>query len=180
MRDRPYPYATLSNENGRRVALTGGSWRVSWSGCLVRYVSIAPTVAKEKPGVSATHSVLDRLPPCAAEPGGMRSAGPPGGMCRVGRHDPPEAPIGTIGFRLAFARRSRRPGGEPRFSADCSRQTRRPAASPEWPSAQRAKATGSRRRDAAMGACTDSALSAIGLWHPSCAAARRRVRPRRG
>ena len=62
--------------------------------------------------------------------GGTEVSGPPGGICRVGRRDPPEAPIGRIGFRLAFARGSRRPGGEPRFSADCSRQTRRPGARP--------------------------------------------------
>ena len=42
--------------------------------------------------------------------GGTEVSGPPGGICRVGRRDPPEAPIGRIGFRLAFARGSRRPG----------------------------------------------------------------------
>lgn len=40
---------------------------------------------------------------------GQRS-GPARWICRVGRRDPPEAPIGRIGFRLAFARGSRRPG----------------------------------------------------------------------
>jgi hypothetical protein len=62
-------------------------------------------------------SYARRCPTSSALKTGFRGRdsgrGPARWICRVGRRDPPEAPIGRIGFRLAFARGSRRPEANP-------------------------------------------------------------------